>query len=205
MNKPNANTISEEEVKEKVCSIYRKVKERKIKYSELSKEYEINEYALVDLSQMDMKKFKNFIDEIPYIKKSIQEGKTCHKIASKIDCGSAIVGYISRQMNCQSKGKNLIKIAETLWKENQKGENIKNIANKYDMNIEYVEELIASFNIFINHKKEYYRGLNKNVVLDRIKLLKETKGLDDDTLAYIVDGKKIKKEKEEEGVSLDEP
>lgn len=227
MNKPNANTISEEEVKEKVCSIYKEVKERKITYSELSEKYEINKYALGDLSQMDRKEFENFMDEISYIKESIQEGKTCRKISSKIGCGSAIVGYISNQMNCQSKGENLIKIAdvgyissqmncqskgenlikiaEVLWKENQKGKSIKNLANEYNMNIEYVEDLITSFNNLVNHKKEYYGRLNPNVALDKAKSLKKTKGLDDDTIAYIVEGKEIKKIKEEEGASLDEP
>lgn len=209
------NAMSADELKEKLISIKNDMKLGKLKHTELKEKYGISLFALGDLSDMTSKDFDDFLEQIPYIKQKIQNGNIPSKIAAELACGTQIVSFVVKQ-TCQDYSKNrafkeiqykeFLKKIEGIWKEQQQGVKIETLAAKYNMHIEELEQVLNNFDSSIKKKQKYFRRIHDVEIKNaKAELLKEKWGLDDDTIAYIVYRKEIKKLEKEEGVSLDEP
>lgn len=211
----NTTIMSEEELKDVLSSIYDNAKSGKMKFDQIQELYGIHEFAISDLKSMSQKEFCDFLNSISNIKKDIQEGKRTRKISAEIGCGTSIISFIAKH-TCEGYTQNrkyihpeyevLCKKIEKCWKEHRSGETIEVLSVKYNMDYIELEKLLNSFDNLVEKKRKHYKDvMNPNEVKEESKKLKEKWYLDYDTIGYIVEGKEIKKIKEEEGVSLDEP
>ena len=211
MEESTKKLLNETEMKEKLLKIY----ESEGLYKKISKEYGISRLAIADLKDMTNKEFEDFLKEIPYIKLNLQEGKSNQKISAKLGCGAAIIYFIKKELIGveKNRGKSvdeeylvLRKKIESLWKKSKLGEQIVNIAGAYQLEANYAVGLVENFNTMIEKKRRRLENLKDNDIKRKeIEGLKETWNFDDDTIAYIAEGKEFEKEKDEGVESLDEP
>lgn len=215
MDNSTNNIISEEELKDKLVLIYDNAKLGKMTFSQIQEKYGISQYAISDLKSMSEKEFDEFLELIPDIIRNLQERKRSPKIAAEIGCGTSIISFIgihtcdeyTRTRNYKEPEHAILrKKIEMCWKEHKLGETIEALSVKYNMDYIELEKLLTGFNSSVEKKRKIYKNMmGSKVVQEKSKKLKETWELDDDTIAYIVEGKEIERVKGEKGASLDEP
>lgn len=205
MNKSTANAMTEEELQEELISIYNYVKAGKVTYSDIKDNHDISKYALLDLKDMSQSEFERFFNSISYIKGELKEGKSIRKIAARMGCGSSILSFVVKKIegngetiNTETEYAILRKKIELCWKEYKLGEPIEKLAAKHNMNTDNLKQLIDSFDNSLRSKRGNYRNIKKEEEKKaKAKMLKEKLGFDDDTIAYLLYGKEIEKQKED--------
>lgn len=200
MSETIKNLLSDGEIKEKLIAIYNEVKSKTERYDTIMKKYDVSQYVILDLSSMELNEFENLLESITDIKDDIKNRKKIREISANLGCGSNIIGYIvkntcenyKKQTSSNEQFAALCKQTEQIWKQYKKGDTIKKLSCKYNIDEQELEILLNSFDSSLRDKKLYYKNLRKVINPEEKKQkLKEKFDFDDDTIAYIVDGKEI--------------
>lgn len=92
------NVITEEQMREKLNSLYIDIKEEGKPIEYLKDEYNVTPAVIYELEDMDKEKFREFLEKIPYIKQGAQKGKKIRKIAFGADCDGRLVSYVAKHI-----------------------------------------------------------------------------------------------------------
>lgn len=196
MAEPTTNIISEEELKEKLVSIYNDLKAG-MTYKEAKNKYGIGKEVVSDFRYMTEKEFEYFLDKISDIKGDIQEGKKISKIASEFGCGRFIVGFVKKQIceesdikkdKIQKDSRENYKRTEKMWKEYRSGVSLEDISFLYNHGqIEDTKNILNSFQRLLSNERGIALQGDKK---QRKSLISSKYGFDDDTIDYILYGNK---------------
>lgn len=196
MNKPTTNVISEEELKEKLVSIYNDLKTDMTK-KQVKDKYGIGNEVVSDFIYMTEQEFEYFLDKIPDIKGDIQEGKKISKIASEFGCGSFIVGFVKKQIckdfdikkdKIQKDNREYYKRTEEMWKKYRSGVSLEDLSFLYNQGlVDDTRNILSSFQNLLSRERDI---ATQRDIEQRRKTISNKYGFDSDTIDYILYGNK---------------
>ena len=153
-----------EELSEKLKEIYDVAINETIKQPEILKKYKMNTIALHDLLDVEEEFF-----QVENLKEIVEELKTEQKIirtGAKVGIGNALLGYIKRSMNIETKlkkdtekdyYKRFYKGAQQVFKRVVNGEKIEDISKELNLKFEDTEEILYIYSELIRRLQAYYK------------------------------------------------
>lgn len=90
--------ISEEQMREKLNSLYRDIKEEGKPLEYLKDEYGATDTVVYELEDMNKEEFEDFLEKISSIKYYMQKGGRITRIAANLNCGARLVSYVAKHI-----------------------------------------------------------------------------------------------------------
>lgn len=93
--KDKKDIISEEEMQQKLNSLYEDINVKKLPFENLRKSYGVVPSVISELRCMPKEKFEEFLGEVAYIKGSVLEGKTAKIISTELACSGRLISFVA--------------------------------------------------------------------------------------------------------------